>query len=336
LCRLHWGFELGHRAQDRLGGTVGESLAGRELVRRGAGWERGRAVLPAPLGLPPALAARIAALADRLAPHGLHLELLIAPAVLAALEPALAALPQVARRDLEAALESWVQRAMAPLAPLRKLEEGSRSAEGGPELRALLIRLVEAGGTLSKVGSGVELLSPAQRQLLRRLGVQVGALDLFMPAMLKPGPLAAWRTLQAAKGGAVAMPHPVMPPVLVSAGRTAPPPGYRALGKQAVRLDMAEKLLSSAHGVRSAKAGKPIVLDPALAVSMGLGTPAYAELLRLAGFQPIMPRPLPKDAFGPIAPPRWRWRPTRRETAVMTPRPAPGGGVFAALAGLVR
>ncbi len=257
------------------------------------------------------------------------------------LEPALAALPQVARRDLEAALESWVERAMAPLAPLRKLEEGSRSAEGGPELRALLIRLAEAGGTLTKAGSGVELLSPAQRHLLRRLGVQVGALDLFIPAMLKPGPLAAWRTLQAVKGGAAALPHtgtphPVMPPVLALAGRSAPPPGYRSLGKQAVRLDMAEKLLSSAHGARSAKAGKPVVLDPALAVSMGLGTPAYAALLRLAGFQPIMPRPLPKDAFGPIAPPRWRWRPTRRETAVMTSRPAPVGGAFAALAGLVR
>ncbi|QQR72076.1 MAG: thiamine-monophosphate kinase [Holophagales bacterium] len=49
------GVRAGHRLW--LGGTVGESLAGRELVRRGAGWERGRAVLPAPLGLPPALAA---------------------------------------------------------------------------------------------------------------------------------------------------------------------------------------------------------------------------------------------------------------------------------------
>lgn len=54
-----WIRRNGVRAGDRLwlGGPVGESLAGRELVRRGAGWERGRAHLPESLGLPPALVA---------------------------------------------------------------------------------------------------------------------------------------------------------------------------------------------------------------------------------------------------------------------------------------
>ncbi len=253
------------------------------------------------------------------------------------LEPALSALPQVARRDLAAALTGWVEQALAALAPLRKLEQASRASDGGPELRALLIRLIESGGTLAKAGSGVEALSPAQRHLLRRLGVQIGALDLFMPAMLKPAALTAWRNLQAVRGVQAAVPHPIMPPVLAVIGRTAPPPGYRGLGKQALRLDMAEKLLHAAHSARSAAAGKPVVLDPALAISMGLGTPAYAQLLRAAGFQPIMPRPLPKGAAGPVAPPRWRWRPVRRaghDPAAAQSRPA--GGAFAALADLVR
>lgn len=48
------GLRPGHRLW--LGGTVGESLAGRELVRRGAGWERGHATLPAGLPLPAELA----------------------------------------------------------------------------------------------------------------------------------------------------------------------------------------------------------------------------------------------------------------------------------------
>jgi ATP-dependent RNA helicase SUPV3L1/SUV3 len=119
-------------------------------------------------------------------------------------------------------------------------------------------------------------------------------------------------------------------------GRADAPPGYRALGKQAVRLDMAEKLLHAAHGARSVRAGKPLVLDPALAVSMGLGTPAYAHLLRLAGFEPIMPRPLPAGAFGPPAPPRWRWRPVRRPEPALLREPPSVSGAFAALAGLVR
>ncbi|MFM6950025.1 MAG: helicase-related protein, partial [Novosphingobium sp.] len=253
-----------------------------------------------------------------------------------ALEPALSALPPAARRDLEAALTAWVDRALAPLAPLRKLEAASRAEQGGPELRALLIRLVERGGMLVKAGSGVETLKPEQRHQLRRLGVQVGALDLFMPAMLKPAALAAWRVLQAVTGKPQAAPHPVMPPVLALAGRTPSPPGYRPLGKQSLRLDMAEKLLHAAHGARSAAAGKPVVLDPALAISMGLATPAYALLLRTAGFQPIMPRILPSGAHGPIAPPRWRWRPTRRE-AQQSHQPArPATGAFAVLADLVR
>jgi ATP-dependent RNA helicase SUPV3L1/SUV3 len=253
-----------------------------------------------------------------------------------ALEPALTTLPQVARRDLESALLGWLEGTMAPLAPLHKLEQASRAADGGPELRALLIRLIEAGGTLGKAGSGIDLLKPAQRHLLRRLGVQVGALDLFMPAMLKPAALTAWRNLQAVKGAQLTAPHPTMPPVLAVIGRTAPPPGYRSLGQQALRLDMAEKLLHAAHGLRSAAAGKPVVLNPALAVSMGLGTAAYAQLLRAAGFQPIMPRPLPKGAAGPIAPPRWRWRPGRPDHRPPARAARPASGAFAALADLVR
>lgn len=258
---------------------------------------------------------------------------LLAPGLM--LEPALSVLPMSARRELEQALAGWLEQALRPLDPLRKLEAASREAAGGPELRALLIRLMEDGGMLPRAGSGVDALSAAQRQLLRRLKVQVGALDIFVPAMLRPAPLMAWRTLRAVRGRNLGTPHPAMPPVLALAGKVAPPPGYRGLGKQALRLDMAEKLLHAAHGLRAARGGKPVVLDPALAISMGLATPAYAQLLRQAGFQPIMPRPLPQGAFGPLAPPRWRWRPVQRETSAILPRAAPAHGAFSALAGLV-
>ena len=102
---------------------------------------------------------------------------------------------------------------------------------------------------------------------------------------------------------------------------------------------MAEKLLREAHGARVAAPGKSFILDPALAISMGLGTPAYAQLLRMAGFNAGSPRPLPAGAFGPPAPPRWRWRPLpRREEPARAARPAPirEGSAFAALADLVR
>ena len=256
---------------------------------------------------------------------------LLAPRLM--LDPALAGLAPALRQRLSAALEHWLGQALAPLAPLRRIEAAASEAAAGPALRAMLIQLVEAGGILERLGSGLDRLSKEQRDYLRKLGVRVGALDLFAPDMLKPAALAAWRTLCAARGTLLAAPMPGMPPVIGLPASAVLPPGYRRLGAQALRLDLAEKLLRAAHDARVAAKGKTFVIDPALAISTGLATPAYALLLRLGGFKPIMPRPLRTGQFGPAAPPRWRWQPARREdnappAAVPAPRT---GNVFAEL-----
>jgi ATP-dependent RNA helicase SUPV3L1/SUV3 len=104
---------------------------------------------------------------------------------------------------------------------------------------------------------------------------------------------------------------------------------------------MAEKLLREAHEARGKVSARgTFALDPTRAVSMGLKTPAYAHLLRLGGFLPLVPRPLADAAHGPPAPLRWRWRPPRRlaergpEPAIATPPRREGA--FAALADMVR
>jgi ATP-dependent RNA helicase SUPV3L1/SUV3 len=249
------------------------------------------------------------------------------------LDPALAGLAPDQRRRLTGALEHWRDKALAPLAPLRRIEAAAGDPAAGPALRALLIRLVEAGGMLERSGSGLDRLSKQQRDYLRKLSVRVGALDLFAPEMLKPAALAAWRTLRAARGTVQAAPMPGMPPVISLPTDTAVPPGYRRLGAQALRLDMAEKLLRAAHDARVAAKGKTFVIDPTLAISTGLATLAYAQVLRLGGFNPIMPRGLRVGQFGPAAPPRWRWQPLRREDigrpAGLSPPPV--GNVFAEL-----
>jgi ATP-dependent RNA helicase SUPV3L1/SUV3 len=247
------------------------------------------------------------------------------------LDPSLQSLPDDRRRSVRAALEDWLTRRSAALVPLRKLEVASRESTAGPELRALLIRLVEAGGILPREAAGLELLDPAQRKLLARLGVTVGALDLFVATMLRPAARLAWRDLQ---GEASADPAPGMPCV-IPAGRRAVPAGYRNLAKQALRIDLAERLLREAHGARIAAAGKPFVLDPALPVSMGLTTLSYAQLLRLGGFQPLIARGLRDGEHGPVQPPRWRWRPARRAAPEKPRAAAPRSGAFAGLAALV-
>ena len=251
------------------------------------------------------------------------------------------AIPGPSRKALVAALEAWLDTALQPLAPLRKLDEATRSEEAGPDLRALLITLVEHGGMTSREGSGVDRLDKQRRAMLTRLGVRVGALDVFVPAMLRPAPIALWRELAhiAGKKPHVGAPEAEMPPAL-PATRRQRAPGYRSLGKQLVRLDMAEKLLREAHEARgsiaSGRGRNGFALDPSRAVSMGLTTESYSRLLRLAGFHPIMPRPLAQEAHGPPAPVRWRWRPPRRQAEEMLPAPTRKDSAFAALADMMR
>ena len=251
-------------------------------------------------------------------------------------DPALDTVGPALRGQVEAALAAWLERGLASLAPLRSLDAATRMTQAGPELRALLIRLVESGGMLERAGSGLDRLDRDQRERLRKLGVRVGALDLFVPAMLRPAALHAWRTLCLVRGKALSTPVPGMPPVIALPGKAQTPPGYRRLGSQGIRLDMAEKLLRAAHGAREAARGRAFAIDPALAISAGLATPAYARLLRQAGFQPSMPRPLADGAYGPPAPACWRWRPPRREAEAARSAPPPATGAFAVLAELVR
>jgi ATP-dependent RNA helicase SUPV3L1/SUV3 len=261
---------------------------------------------------------------------------ILAPRI--ALDPSLDSLTVELRKQVAASLEGWLAGALGALDPLRRIDSAAADAAAGPELRALLIRLTEAGGLLERAGSGLERLSQDQRGRLRKLGVRVGALDLFAPDMLRPAALAAWRTLLAARGTAMPLPVPNMPPVVAAPGKNEAPPGYRRLGKQALRLDIAEKLVRAAHERRMAAHGKPFVIDPALAISTGLATVSYAQLLRLAGFNAAPARSLPDGAFGPPQPPTWRWRPSRRDIASPPVRPPPptSGNAFAALAELVR
>ncbi len=237
---------------------------------------------------------------------------------------------------LAEALEHWLEGELLPLAPLRQLEEAARDPQAGSEVRALLLTLADGNGTIAREQAGLAQVAKEKRPFLRKLGVTIGSLDVFAPALLKPAPR---RLLQAIGADRRAL-NPGMEAVI--AGSRHLPAGYRRAGGQAIRVDMAEKLFRAAHEQR-AKAGGPgfskgFTVDSALATSMGLLPDNFRHLMRDAGFRANEPRTLPEGAFGPPAPVRWSWRPPRkdrqperRETA-----PAPAGSAFAALAGLVR
>ena len=230
-----------------------------------------------------------------------------------------------AQRDrLHTALEHWLERRLQPLAPLRAIEDAAADPSFGSEARALLLTLAERGGTTRREDAGLAHIPKDDRPSLRRLGIVIGSLDVFMPALLKPAPRALLQQL-----GIDTRPlYESMQPVATIPGPA--PAGYRRAGAQVIRLDMAEKLFRAAHErrakVQERGGGRSFVLDPSLATSMGLEADTVRKLYRDAGFRITPGSRLPDGAAGPPAPEHWTWRAPRKDFAprqrTRPPRPS--------------
>ena len=105
----------------------------------------------------------------------------------------LGALGQAQREHFAETLAHWLEGELAPLAPFRKVEAASRDPEAGSEVRALLLQLVAGAGTVPREKTGLAHVPKERRPLLRRLGVTIGALDIFRarPAQAGAPPPAA-------------------------------------------------------------------------------------------------------------------------------------------------
>ena len=177
--------------------------------------------------------------------------------------------------------------------------------------------------------AGVAAMTLVQWPFLRRIGVTFGALDVFASALLKPAPRGLLHALGIDRRPLEQAMRAVLP------GGKRLPSGYRAAGEQAVRIDIADKLLRAAHEAR-AKAGRGAFrLDPALAVATGLTEASWRRLLGAAGFRFQPARLRKQGAFGPPAPDAWVWRPSRTKPERIAPAKPREGSAFAGLADLV-
>lgn len=221
----------------------------------------------------------------------------------------------------QARVAAWLDaRIAAELPDLATLDALSRDATAGSRVRALAALLVQSGGLMPRRAAGalVEALDADDRKRLRKAGLVIGTLDLFMPGLLKPRTAAARRALlnlgDGPTEGASVLP------------RTAPGAaldhGYRPLGQQAVRVDLAERIARTAHDAR--KGRTPFAPDPALATSMGLTPDTLARLMAQLGFQSVRARA--------GQPQHWVWKGL---TPLAKPKPAPRDNAFAALADLI-
>ncbi|HEX8124960.1 MAG TPA: helicase-related protein [Allosphingosinicella sp.] len=225
-------------------------------------------------------------------------------------------------------LDSWVRHQVErSLGPLRQAGLAAQDRNAPAAVRSILAMLVDEGGIVAReaVAKPIAALDKEQRRAITGLRIRIGALDLFMPDVLKPE-ARRWRT--ALRSAAAGEPMPELPP---ESAVILPCPadgqrvrlvqlGFRPLGPQMLRVDLVERLARHAHEART---GKPQpVVDEALATSLGLQPPAVAKLMRDLGFRP---------SEGAQA---WVWRGRARRPE--PPRKPEKANAFAALAGLKR
>jgi len=239
------------------------------------------------------------------------------------LDRALDCLDRPVQAAVRERLERWIATQIARRLPaLGTLDAVLRDADASPPLRAVAAGLVDAGGiaTRMSIGHAVDSLDSVARKRLRAAGVTIGALDLFDPRLLKPEPARWRRMLLAARGVAVSAAPPAGPTVLPRQAAGAQlQHGYRPLGSQAVRVDLAERIARAVHDARDGH--RPFAPDPALATSIGMTADTLARLMAALGFRAARP----EDGQ-----PRWAWRGLARAVQTAPPR----DNAFAALAEL--
>ena len=224
-------------------------------------------------------------------------------------------------------LQSWVRgQVERSLGALRAAGAAAQDPAASPAVRAILAMLVDEGGIIARdtVAKPLAGLDRDQRRRISGLKVRIGALDLFMPDVLKPE-ARRWRT--ALRIAAAGEKMPDLPPH--SSVVLATPDngeralltrlGFRMLGPQMLRVDLVERLARHAHEARTGK--QPTVVDETLATSIGLQPPAIARLLKDVGFRP---------SNGEAG---WVWKGRMRATPEHKADPS---HAFAALAGLRR
>jgi ATP-dependent RNA helicase SUPV3L1/SUV3 len=242
------------------------------------------------------------------------------------LDEALDCLDPALRNRVAERLRLWTTATIARTLPaLAALSEATRAAEAGPALRSIAAAMEAGAGFAQRLPlrDAIEALSPGQRQWLRRQRITIGALDLFDARLLKPA-AQAWRRALLAAHGATPPPAPPAGATTLPRGAAGAVPlmGYRALGGQAVRIDLVERVARAAHDARGANNRAPFAPDPALAVSIGLEPATVARLMAELGFRPVVTQE---------SAPHYVWR-GRARAKVAAPDP---GNAFAALAGLM-
>ncbi len=207
------------------------------------------------------------------------------------LDRALGTLAVADRAQVQVRLTTWLAAATGDaLGPLVRMSAGG--AEVSAAARGLIVRLVETLGVLPRGDAEDQLaaLGREDRRALAAAGVRLGVTHVFLPKLLRPEAtrwrVALWAVWTEQKA-VPSLPAPGRVSLTIEEGWPAgflETSGFWAIGGQAVRIDIVDKLARAIHGRREGRA--PFIPDPHWAASAGLSHDGLARLLRALGYRP--------------------------------------------------
>ncbi len=196
-----------------------------------------------------------------------------------------------ALRDITSRAEEWITAQLEKhMGGVVALQAMAQNAEINGNVRALAVQLADEGGIAGRhfLADTIKALPKEERGAARKSGIVFGALDVFHHAALKPA-AAKWRAaLFAARDD---KPLPDLPPesaVHLREWNFATPTdcrnaGYRKIGAEYLRIDLAERVIKKAHQAR----GLDIMFafDISFATSLGISIDGFNILMHDAGFK---------------------------------------------------
>jgi ATP-dependent RNA helicase SUPV3L1/SUV3 len=197
-----------------------------------------------------------------------------------------------ALRDITSRAEAWIAAQLEKhLGGIIALQSLSQNADVDGNVRALAVQLAEEGGIAGRayLADAMAALPKEARGAARKGGIVFGALDVYHHSALKPA-AAKWRAaLFAARDGRALQ---ILPPesavhlkewkfASIADCRNA---GYRRIGDEYLRIDLAERIVKKAHEARGQ--AMTFGMDMAFVTSLGVSEAGLMALMRDAGFKP--------------------------------------------------
>ena len=199
--------------------------------------------------------------------------------------------------QVQARVDRWLGAHVGEiLAPLFALKEGVNGAKDGANkplidgmARGIAFQMLEKLGTIPRrmIARDFRGVDSVGRFQMKQLGIWLGSASLYIPALLKPAPAQLRLFLWALFNDMDRLPDiPVAGLCTITIDQKAPRAfyevsGYRVTGKNAVRLDMLERL---ANAARETSLKGPFPADPDLMSLVGTSGDDFVEIMAYLGY----------------------------------------------------